>query len=200
MDIESVDIAAPEGRLQGRRLGSGTRAAVVAPPHPLYGGSIDNPVVDQLCAALVDTGHTVLAFNWRGVGASGGRPSGSLDDAVEDFRAACAWWAGQGAAVHGLGGYSYGAITALHVAAGLAQKVSLSLVAPPAAMLEGVPASALAHPVRTVVGDCDGFAPVDEVRATLAAAGAAAPVVLSGCDHFFAGAGADAIRAALASP
>ena len=30
----------------------GVGGAVVAPPHPLYGGSMDSPVVTELCWAL----------------------------------------------------------------------------------------------------------------------------------------------------
>ena len=46
------------------------RAAVVAPPHPEYGGSLDNPVVNELAYALYQEGFASLRFNWRGVGAS----------------------------------------------------------------------------------------------------------------------------------
>jgi alpha/beta superfamily hydrolase len=46
--------------------------AVVAHPHPLYGGTMDNKVVQTLARAFVQTGWNCLRFNFRGVGQSEG--------------------------------------------------------------------------------------------------------------------------------
>jgi uncharacterized protein len=46
--------------------------AVVAHPHPLYGGTMDNKVVTTLARALFDAGADVYRFNFRGVGQSAG--------------------------------------------------------------------------------------------------------------------------------
>ena len=46
--------------------------AVVAHPHPLYGGTMDNKVVQILARAFVQSGWNCLRFNFRGVGASEG--------------------------------------------------------------------------------------------------------------------------------
>ena len=46
--------------------------AVVAHPHPLFGGTMDNKVVATLAKALVDAGIATWRFNFRGVGASEG--------------------------------------------------------------------------------------------------------------------------------
>ena len=46
--------------------------AVVAHPHPLYGGTMDNKVVQTLARAFVQSGWNCLRFNFRGVGASEG--------------------------------------------------------------------------------------------------------------------------------
>ena len=46
--------------------------AVVAHPHPLFGGTMDNKVVQTLARAFVQCGWTVARFNFRGVGASEG--------------------------------------------------------------------------------------------------------------------------------
>jgi alpha/beta superfamily hydrolase len=46
--------------------------AVVAHPHPLYGGTMDNKVVQTLARAFVQTGWNCLRFNFRGVDASEG--------------------------------------------------------------------------------------------------------------------------------
>lgn len=46
--------------------------AVIAHPHPLFGGTMDNKVVQTLARAFVQSGWTAVRFNFRGVGASAG--------------------------------------------------------------------------------------------------------------------------------
>jgi uncharacterized protein len=46
--------------------------AVIAHPHPLFGGTMDNKVVQTLARAFVACGWTAVRFNFRGVGGSEG--------------------------------------------------------------------------------------------------------------------------------
>lgn len=46
--------------------------AIIAHPHPLFGGTMDNKVVQTLARAFVSCGWTAVRFNFRGVGASEG--------------------------------------------------------------------------------------------------------------------------------
>lgn len=46
--------------------------ALVAHPHPLYGGSLDNKVAQTLARALMELGYVALRPNFRGVGQSAG--------------------------------------------------------------------------------------------------------------------------------
>ena len=46
--------------------------AVIAHPHPLFGGSMSNKVVQTLARAFVQAGWRAVRFNFRGVGASAG--------------------------------------------------------------------------------------------------------------------------------
>ena len=46
--------------------------AVVAHPHPLYGGTMDNKVAQTLARAFIQSGWNCLRFNFRGVGQSEG--------------------------------------------------------------------------------------------------------------------------------
>src|SRR5215469_10778097 len=59
--------------------------AVVCHPHPLYGGSMFNNVVEAVLQAMWRLGWGTLRFNFRGVGRSEGAHgagSGEADDAV----------------------------------------------------------------------------------------------------------------------
>ena len=53
-------------------VGEAKGLAVVAHPHPLYGGTMDNKVVQTLARAFVQSGWHCLRFNFRGVGTSEG--------------------------------------------------------------------------------------------------------------------------------
>src|SRR3954468_1793109 len=46
--------------------------ALVAHPHPLYGGTMDNKVAATLARTFVALGYVAARFNFRGVGASEG--------------------------------------------------------------------------------------------------------------------------------
>jgi alpha/beta superfamily hydrolase len=46
--------------------------ALVAHPHPLYGGTMDNKVTVTLARTFVQLGYVAARFNFRGVGASEG--------------------------------------------------------------------------------------------------------------------------------
>lgn len=45
---------------------------VIAHPHPLYGGTMDNKVITTLSKVFVEAGIAAFRFNFRGVGASEG--------------------------------------------------------------------------------------------------------------------------------
>jgi len=59
--------------------------AVIAHPHPLFGGTMDNKVVTTLARAFVESGCAPYRFNFRGVAASEGAHDegrGETDDMV----------------------------------------------------------------------------------------------------------------------
>src|SRR3954471_11036729 len=83
---ERLELAGAAGRIQLLRdqpQGPARGTAVIAHPHPLFGGTMDNKVVQTLARAFVQCGWTALRFNFRGVGASEGghdEGRGELDD------------------------------------------------------------------------------------------------------------------------
>ena len=46
--------------------------ALIAHPHPLYGGTMDNKVAQTLARTFTGLGYCAVRFNFRGVGASAG--------------------------------------------------------------------------------------------------------------------------------
>ena len=85
--------------------------AVIAHPHPLFGGTLDNKVVQTLARAFVQCGWSAIRFNFRGVGASAGtydEGRGELDDVL----AVVAQGAPTGELA--LAGFSFGAFVTTH--------------------------------------------------------------------------------------
>ena len=75
----AIEIAVdqPEPPLQPRGI------ALIAHPHPLYGGTLDNKVVWTLAHALRDLDYVALRPNFRGVGQSAGthdQGAGEVED------------------------------------------------------------------------------------------------------------------------
>lgn len=82
--------------------------ALVAHPHPLYGGTMDNKVAVSLARTFVALGYVAARFNFRGVGASegthdGGR--GETDDMLLMYEHMVARYPGLPVA---LSGFSFG--------------------------------------------------------------------------------------------
>jgi alpha/beta superfamily hydrolase len=163
--------------------------AVLCHPHPQHGGTMDNKVVQTLARAFTQLGYAAVRFNFRGVGASAGawaEGRGEIDDAV----AVVAAFRGPGQALV-LGGFSFGAYVASHVAARLAGSghdvatsvERLVLVGPAASRFDMA-----AVPANTLVfhGEADEVVPLAAVFDW--ARPQALPVtVFPGAGHFFHG-------------
>jgi len=112
--------------------GGNAPAVVVCHPHPLYGGSMYNNVVDAVLAAMWQAGYATLRFNFRGVGASDGEHDGGPGE-VDDAVAAMAFLLAQpGVRREGaiMAGYSFGAmvaVTAGYARADVARIVAVAL-------------------------------------------------------------------------
>jgi uncharacterized protein len=79
-------IAGPAGRIEcavDSHEGETRGIALIAHPHPLFGGTLDNKVVQTLARAFVDLGYEAWRPNFRGVGATEGvhdEGRGELED------------------------------------------------------------------------------------------------------------------------
>jgi alpha/beta superfamily hydrolase len=197
-----IAIAMPgeEWALEGifiRGEGEEPAGAVIAPPHPLYGGSMDSPVVTELSWALKQTGHATVRFNWRGVGASGGAPSGEHADADADYAAALTYLEDTASGPLVAAGYSFGAATAIRMARSNPRVRRLLLVAPPPALLDAEALAGFRGRALALVGDRDAFAPLDELRALWGEDESRRLEVVPDADHFFMSGLADVSRLAL---
>ena len=172
-----------EGRLYEPEGAAG--AALIAAPHPLYGGSLDAPVVSEVAQACAAAGCSTLRFNWRGVGSSAGVPSGDPDDADADYRAARDRLAGNLSGPLLATGYSFGAATALRCSEGDARVGALLMVAPPVALMDIALLREFRGPALLLTGSEDSLAPAETLRAWVAEMERGELEVVAGADHFF---------------
>src|SRR5262249_33111418 len=172
-------LALPEGDAAG--------AAGMCHPHPMYGGSMYNNVVEAVLEPLWRRRFATLRFNFRGVGDSEGEYDGGEGE-LDDVREAVAFLAAKAAVTSVmLAGYSFGASVSLR--AGLTDPAvnRLVLVALPAAVLTG-PSDSASNPVLLVSGDRASSSPVEPLRTLASKLGSRARLeILAGADHFFAG-------------
>jgi alpha/beta superfamily hydrolase len=154
--------------------------ALIAHPHPLFGGSLDNKVVQTLARALLEQDYLALRPNFRGVGASEGAHDEGRGE-LDDLAAVLTWGRGEfGDLPLVLAGFSFGAA----MQARLAQKF-----APQRMLLVGVAVARFAVPpvpegTLVVHGERDETVPLASVL-DWARPQELPVVVVPGADHFF---------------
>lgn len=161
--------------------------AVLCHPHPQFGGTLDNKVVQTLARAFLQLGYRAVRFNFRGVGGSAGRwdeGRGEVDDALAVIQA-------QREAAPGLpvalGGFSFGGYVAAQAAARLAPTAPIErlvLVGPAASRFE-MPA-VVAPDTVLIHGESDDVVPL-QAALDWARPQSLPVIVLPGVGHFFHG-------------
>lgn len=138
--------------------------AVIAHPHPLFGGTMDNKVVQTLARAFVQCGFTAVRFNFRGVGASAGMHDEGRGE-LDDLLAVVEQVAPEGPLA--LAGFSFGAFVTSHALAALwpqGRVERVVLVGTAASRFTVAPVPPEAH-LRTLVvhGEQDDTVPLSAV-------------------------------------
>ena len=87
--------------------------AVIAHPHPLFAGTMDNKVVQTLARAFTQAGWRALRFNFRGVGDSAGVYDKGAGETEDMLQIVCQV-APEGPLA--LAGFSFGSFVTSHVA------------------------------------------------------------------------------------
>ncbi len=164
--------------------------AVIAHPHPLFGGTMDNKVVQTMARAFVQCGWRALRFNFRSVGATEGVYDEGRGE-LQDLLAVIAHGR-EGAAAQplALAGFSFGSFVVSHAVQSLGTQNApqqLVLVGTAASRFTVAPIAPELH-ARTLVlhGEQDDTVPLADVMDW--ARPQSLPVtVIPGVAHFFHG-------------
>jgi uncharacterized protein len=179
-----------EGLLAGLAGPLPARGGVVCHPHPLYGGSMYNNVVDAALGAMWKLGWATLRFNFRGVGASEGEHSGGSGEAADAAAAVQFLTSQTGVETEGsvLAGYSFGAMAAMAAAPSITKLAALVLIALPVQMADVATLEQFDKPIILAAGDRDGYCPGAQLEALHSRLGPRSQLkIIPGADHFFGG-------------
>ena len=169
-----VALNVPEGPVRG--------IALVAHPHPLQGGTLDNKVVQTLAKTFAALGYAAARFNFRGVGKSEGQFDegiGETDDALAALAAAKLEF---GELPVALAGFSFGSYVQTRVAHAITAE-RMVLIGP---AVKRFPIEAVPPDTIVIHGEEDDVVALADVLAW------ARPqqlpiIVFPGCGHFFHG-------------
>ncbi|MBF0103641.1 MAG: alpha/beta hydrolase [Desulfobacterales bacterium] len=161
------------------------RGIVMTHPHPLYGGDMNNPVVQQLIRCCKDKGYSTLRFNFRGVGQSQGRYDHGNGE-QEDVLSAIHFLESQGIQDVWLAGYSFGTWVNTKLVTNHRLNHSMIMVSPPVAFMDFRPIHSLVGLKLVIVGEVDDIAPVAQVKSIQSQWNQHAHLeIIQGADHFF---------------
>ncbi len=167
--------------------------AVIAHPHPLFGGTMDNKIVHTLFNTVLGLGFISVKFNFRGVGKSDGVHDEGVGE-IEDVVSITHYIQNHFTMQHGeqallLAGFSFGGAIQAH-AAQLLKPQHLVLVAPSVERLNAP--AVVDHAKNTLIihGDQDDVVSLQSVL-DWATPQSQAVVIVPDAEHFFHGRLAD---------
>ena len=192
--VKEILFTGPDGRLVGKyKKGQSLNppVALLLHPHPLYGGTMNNPIVLELYNIFDALGFSTFRFNFRGVGKSEGKFDNGLGE-LADAAAALDWVQRQNPNTNQcwVSGFSFGAVICMQLLMRRPEITRFVSVSPQPNLydfnfLAPCPASGL-----IVHGKKDEIAPLDDVQKLVQKLQAQKNITveyeeISGANHFY---------------
>lgn len=172
-----------EGKLAVSDIDKGS--VLISHPHPLYGGNMDNPVVQKIQKAFYQAGFNTLCFNFRGTGSS----TGMFDEGKgeqEDVKFCLAFLRERFGHPPILSGYSFGAWVNAQVVSSGEEVADHIMVSPPVAFISFETISYLPSTSLIVAGGADDLAPPGQIRSLMDRCNPGVRLeIIENADHFF---------------
>ena len=192
--VKEILFTGPDGCLVGKyKKGQSLNppVALLLHPHPLYGGTMNNPIVMELYNIFDSLGFSTFRFNFRGVGKSEGKFDNGLGE-LADAAAALDWVQRQNPNTNQcwVSGFSFGAVICMQLLMRRPEITRFISVSPQPNLydfnfLAPCPASGL-----IVHGKKDEIAPLDDVQKLAQKLQAQKNITInyeevSGANHFY---------------
>lgn len=163
------------------------KGVVVTHPHPLYGGDMNNLVVESIVHVYHMKGYSTLKFNFRGVGRSQGTYDNGLGE-QKDVLSALSFLADMGMERIDLAGYSFGAWVNAHALQKDTLTKQMIMVSPPVGFMDFKSIVTMNALKFVVTGNRDDIAPADVIEKMMSTWNPDARFeVIDGADHFYGG-------------
>jgi uncharacterized protein len=183
MHAEKILLDGPAGKLEVvvNDPGASRRAiALIAHPHPLYGGTLDNKVAQTLAKTFYELNCVALRPNFRGVGASEGKYDEGRGE-VDDMLAVHAYAKKQfGDVPVYSAGFSFGGF----IAAQICKKLQINQLVMIAPAVETFPVGEVPKDTIVIHGELDETVPYQNIL-DWARPQELAIITITGADHFF---------------
>jgi len=188
MAEEKIKFASKDLFIEGLLcIQEGEKGVVVTHPHPLYGGTMYNQVVETLVEVYQNNAFSTLRFNFRGVAGSEGRYDEGKGE-QEDVRSALQYMHERGKRDVDLAGYSFGAWVNAKINDTHSLCDRIVMISPPVAFLDFSFLSFNPKIRLVVAGGKDNIAPADTITNVINTWNQKAHLeVIEGADHFYTG-------------
>jgi uncharacterized protein len=185
--LRHIDLYSPAGKLETlyRDLQDPAAVAVVCHPHPSGGGTLHNKVVFRAARGLESANVATLRFNFRGVGASGGKHDAGEGE-IEDVNAAIEWmkWKHPGRKLI-VGGFSFGAWVSSRAACERPDVDAVFLIGTPVNKYDFSYLRHCEKPMLILHGTQDEHGDVNKLEKVVQPIRNAETIIVTGADHFF---------------
>ena len=166
--VKEVVFTGPDGKLVGKyKKGQSLNPpiALLIHPHPLYGGTMNNPIIMELFSIFDSLGFSIFRFNLRGVGKSEGKFDNGLGE-LADAAAGLDWIQRQNPNTNQcwVAGFSFGAWIAMQLLMRRPEINGFVSVSPPANMRDFSFLAPCPSPGLIVHGDKDNIASFDSTK------------------------------------
>lgn len=176
--------------------GDTDKGMIITHPHPLYGGDMNNFVVDVIHRAFHGRGYTTLRFNFRGVGRSQGRYDNGIGE-QDDLKAAIEFLSENRINQIELAGYSFGSWVNALAIKDKGPVHRMVMVSPPVAFTDFTSITSIQGLDLVVTGSRDEIAPAAMIQTRISDWNQQANLkIIEGADHFYSGY-ADQLKAVL---
>lgn len=188
MAEEKIKFASKDLFIEGLLcIQEGEKGVVVTHPHPLYGGTMYNQVVETLVEVYQNNAFSTLRFNFRGVAGSEGHYDEGKGE-QEDVRSALQYMHERGKRDVDLAGYSFGAWVNAKINDTHSLYDRIVMISPPVAFLDFSFLSFNPKIRLVVAGGNDDIAPADTITNVINTWNQKAHLeVIEGADHFYTG-------------
>ncbi len=163
---KNISFTADSYEIQGLFYKGSKKGVVITHPHPLYGGDMNNYIVETIQSAYKNKNYSTLRFNFRGVEKS----QGSHDEGKgeqNDVLGAIEYLKQQGCDSITISGYSFGTWVNTMVVYNNSLTHEMTMISPPVAFMDFNPIKPIPNLKLVIAGSHDEIGPPNQIESII---------------------------------